>query len=130
MFIMSLRIPCRYKYFYLVNLRLEISSDYDAVFVIAPNETPGDITQWAVDYPPVGTVSPIRQTHDYKCRIPADPFMLVCASHMALIDAAKENWSIRSEEHTSELQSLMRTSYAVFCLKKKKHNKHTIIQHS
>src|SRR3546814_1107356 len=31
--------------------------------------------------------------------------------------------SIRSEEHTSELQSLMRISYAVFCLKKKK--KHT-----
>src|SRR3546814_3721354 len=28
---------------------------------------------------------------------------------------------IRSEEHTSELQSLMRNSYAVFCLKKKKH---------
>src|SRR3546814_4935553 len=28
---------------------------------------------------------------------------------------------LRSEEHTSELQSLMRTSYAVFCLKKKKH---------
>src|SRR3546814_7115310 len=35
----------------------------------------------------------------------------------------------RSEEHTSELQSLMRTSYAVFCLKKKKHNKHTQYQH-
>src|SRR3546814_9642865 len=34
---------------------------------------------------------------------------------------------IRSEEHTSELQSLMRISYAVFCLKKKKthNNKHT-----
>src|SRR3546814_7248089 len=32
----------------------------------------------------------------------------------------------RSEEHTSELQSLMRISYAVFCLKKKKkHSKHT-----
>src|SRR3546814_2519793 len=30
---------------------------------------------------------------------------------------------IRSEEHTSELQSLMRISYAVFCLKKKKHKK-------
>src|SRR3546814_4202651 len=29
----------------------------------------------------------------------------------------------RSEEHTSELQSLMRISYAVFCLKKKKHPK-------
>src|SRR3546814_1311853 len=31
----------------------------------------------------------------------------------------------RSEEHTSELQSLMRISYAVFCLKKKKHRKKT-----
>src|SRR3546814_1227804 len=28
-------------------------------------------------------------------------------------------WPMRSEEHTSELQSLMRISYAVFCLKKK-----------
>src|SRR3546814_1694400 len=33
----------------------------------------------------------------------------------------------RSEEHTSELQSLMRSSYAVFCLKKKKHT--TYIQY-
>src|SRR3546814_1312069 len=32
---------------------------------------------------------------------------------------------VRSEEHTSELQSLMRISYAVFCLKKKKHRRHT-----
>src|SRR3546814_10841501 len=30
---------------------------------------------------------------------------------------------LRSEEHTSELQSLMRNSYAVFCLKKKKKNR-------
>src|SRR3546814_1396699 len=41
----------------------------------------------------------------------------------------KSRWPVlvvpkpRSEEHTSELQSLMRTSYAVFCLKKK--NKHS-----
>src|SRR3546814_10158862 len=33
----------------------------------------------------------------------------------------------RSEEHTSELQSLMRISYAVFCLKKKKSNRRIII---
>src|SRR3546814_8560927 len=33
---------------------------------------------------------------------------------------AKERGEGRSEEHTSELQSLMRISYAVFCLKKKK----------
>src|SRR3546814_7601958 len=39
-----------------------------------------------------------------------------------------ENWlrmNLRSAEHTSELQSLMRTSYAVLCLKKKKTNKNT-----
>src|SRR3546814_8781083 len=33
----------------------------------------------------------------------------------------------RSEEHTSELQSLMRISYAVFCLKKKTNKQHTTI---
>src|SRR3546814_8365095 len=32
----------------------------------------------------------------------------------------------RSEEHTSELQSLMRISYAVFCLKKKKNHNNTL----
>src|SRR3546814_6825527 len=43
--------------------------------------------------------------------------------------AARDRLQERSEEHTSELQSLMRISYAVFCLKKKKsktqHNSHT-----
>src|SRR3546814_2894932 len=38
---------------------------------------------------------------------------------------------LRSEEHTSELQSLMRISYAVFCLKKKTHNtKHHSYTHN
>src|SRR3546814_15278481 len=36
----------------------------------------------------------------------------------------------RSEEHTSELQSLMRISYAVFCLKKKTKNKHKEIHYT
>src|SRR3546814_10258223 len=35
-------------------------------------------------------------------------------------EARRQNPGLRSEEHTSELQSLMRISYAVFCLKKKK----------
>src|SRR3546814_8356159 len=35
--------------------------------------------------------------------------------------------TVRSEEHTSELQSLMRISYAVFCLKKKKDDTNTNI---
>src|SRR3546814_2059093 len=34
--------------------------------------------------------------------------------------------ALRSEEHTSELQALMRISYAVFCLKKKKHDQQHI----
>src|SRR3546814_2236302 len=38
-------------------------------------------------------------------------------------DSGKLVYSTRSEEHTSELQSLMRNSYAVFCLKKKTHAK-------
>src|SRR3546814_1587656 len=42
----------------------------------------------------------------------------------ALVERARR---IRSEEHTSELQSLMRISYAVFCLKKKNHNNTTIV---
>src|SRR3546814_5921680 len=37
------------------------------------------------------------------------------------------NIDARSEEHTSELQSLMRISYAVFCLKKKNNNNNNII---
>src|SRR3546814_9719339 len=40
-------------------------------------------------------------------------------------DMRAAGFSYRSEEHTSELQSLMRISYAVFCLKKKKNN-HTL----
>src|SRR3546814_9162214 len=41
--------------------------------------------------------------------------------HMGTEPAGFHPRRMRSEEHTSELQSLMRTSYAVFCLKKKKH---------
>src|SRR3546814_1109378 len=40
--------------------------------------------------------------------------------HGVRIDFSRPGKPTRSEEHTSELQSLMRTSYAVFCLKKKK----------
>src|SRR3546814_6622701 len=43
--------------------------------------------------------------------------------HAHLLDHAIDAGDVdRSEEHTSELQSLMRISYAVFCLKKKKNN--------
>src|SRR3546814_9805055 len=44
--------------------------------------------------------------------------------------STKELLEMRSEEHTSELQSLMRISYAVFCLKKKKKHHTNIIKHN
>src|SRR3546814_3672309 len=51
--------------------------------------------------------------------VPGERTALECTGH-------------RSEEHTSELQSLMRISYAVFCLKKKTqqqhHNNHTLLR--
>src|SRR3546814_1618343 len=43
--------------------------------------------------------------------------------HSLLFSATMPAEVARSEEHTSELQSLMRISYAVFCLKKKKNTK-------
>src|SRR3546814_2034170 len=52
------------------------------------------------------------------------PTILASCEHIAQADAFiveddQDQCSGRSEEHTSELQSLMRTSYAVFCLNKK-----------
>src|SRR3546814_3773019 len=44
----------------------------------------------------------------------------IFARNPSFSSATKERRKARSEEHTSELQSLMRISYAVFCLKKKK----------
>src|SRR3546814_981016 len=52
------------------------------------------------------------------------PKMLTPASN-----TSGSNASARSEEHTSELQSLMRISYAVFCLKKKKKKHHHTTKH-
>src|SRR3546814_1391971 len=44
--------------------------------------------------------------------------------HSSSVCSASRTRRTRSEEHTSELQSLMRNSYAVFCLKNKKHIYH------
>src|SRR3546814_2107155 len=55
------------------------------------------------------------------------PTTSTLTSRLAFSDSALP----RSEEHTSELQSLMRISYAVFCLKKKtQYNKNDIIIHN
>src|SRR3546814_8216880 len=49
----------------------------------------------------------------------------VCAPTLGVHRNRPRERETRSEEHTSELQSLMRISYAVFCLKKKKKHKNT-----
>src|SRR3546814_5741258 len=62
---------------------------------------------------------------------PARRLSLPMKNH-SLSTWSSSNWTVsgsRSEEHTSELQSLMRISYAVFCLKKKKRNLHIKVQH-
>src|SRR3546814_1913341 len=53
---------------------------------------------------------------------PADHLAHRAAAAVAELD--HRGRARRSEEHTSELQSLMRISYAVFCLKKKKNKQH------
>src|SRR3546814_8248639 len=59
--------------------------------------------------------------HELDLEDALSPQPLLGLAHQAAAEAALA----RSEEHTSELQSLMRISYAVFCLKKKTHTKHT-----
>src|SRR3546814_10765645 len=57
-------------------------------------------------------------------RIPEIAVPAIMDTCFELVDhhPIRPHFALRSEEHTSELQSLMRISYAVFCLKKK-HNK-------
>src|SRR3546814_1413663 len=55
--------------------------------------------------------------------LPNHPWFIACQAHPEFLSTPRHGHPLfigRSEEHTSELQSLMRISYAVFCLKKKK----------
>src|SRR3546814_2609132 len=68
-----------------------------------------------MSWPPAGQHTPPTQPPAASMYAPAQP-----------VSQPTSSPSPRSEEHTSELQSLMRISYAVFCLKKKKKKIHTI----
>src|SRR3546814_9408738 len=66
----------------------------------------------------------IHHVHHLASRIPYDRLPGVLRDHPELAGTSRLTFlqslgCIRSEEHTSELQSLMRISYAAFCLKKK-----------
>src|SRR3546814_1366924 len=62
-----------------------------------------------------GPVVPER----HRAGCPREAALVLRAVHL-LVEAEQE----RSEEHTSELQSLMRNSYAVFCLNNKRYKQH------
>src|SRR3546814_1348201 len=65
------------------------------------------------------TTQPLPAIHDCDVHVHEREADLNAAGATNHLDGAREVLQCRSEEHTSELQSLMRISYAVFCLKKK-----------
>src|SRR3546814_6551208 len=71
----------------------------------------------------------ILAANEEKREVVVDPDVRYLGAHFAgeVLTGARQRFAStrfdRSEEHTSELQSLMRISYAVFCLKKKKKKK-------
>src|SRR3546814_3697685 len=85
-----------------------IQKTYWAVVKNSPPHAEGQLAHWLVKNPETNIVTP------YEKEVPGSLFSEL--SYRVL--QKTEHW-LRSEEHTSELQSLMRISYAVFCLKKK-----------
>src|SRR3546814_7311592 len=80
---------------------------------------------------PKAQSSPPRpQAHDAACRFPrvwqsSDNGGRMALQFLLVTSFVRSAMISRSEEHTSELQSLMRISYAVFCLKKKNKTEYT-----
>src|SRR3546814_6609124 len=94
-----------------------------------PHNYPADLEpglEASAFYDPANFTFPAG-THIAEVEIDADTGVTTLVNWVAVDDFGKvvnpmivEGQVHRSEEHTSELQSLMRISYAVFCLKKKK----------
>src|SRR3546814_6185160 len=82
----------------------------------------GDEQNGAAPFPTDGETLHESQNHQQYRRPDSDLAIGRQASHQEC-HATDEQEAERSEEHTSELQSLMRISYAVFCLKTKKNKK-------
>src|SRR3546814_7257655 len=77
----------------------EPGEQIDAIFVVQP----------VIGHQTIGRTGGRRSERLWHCRI---------GRHIEPAPVEQEEERTRSEEHTSELQSLMRISYAVFCLKK------------
>src|SRR3546814_6880826 len=79
-------------------------------------------TGWLVGEPHRGLAAMFTMMNAERLMVGIQGLGLAGAAYQQAVGYAKERLQgrSRSEEHTSELQSLMRISYAVFCLKKKK----------
>src|SRR3546814_8987698 len=87
-----------------------------ALLIFDVNETLTDMSPMGQRFDDVGAPAHVART--WFAALLRDGFSLTAAGvNESFATIAAES---RSEEHTSELQSLMRISYAVFCLKKKK----------
>src|SRR3546814_8179922 len=92
----------------------------------AANKCSGEIPDGSAPFRRGWSVISTRKRPSELSAAPSRPPRAVtCASYRGAIGQRPAGKHARSEEHTSELQSLMRISYAVFCLKKKK-NKRTL----
>src|SRR3546814_7930715 len=80
---------------------------------VSPRQSPSSSILWSISTDADGVVFAASFV---MCRPPCDPSTI--PDNDDTFDSPSCRW--RSEEHTSELQSLMRISYAVLCLKKKK----------
>src|SRR3546814_4846317 len=85
---------------------------------VVDNKAPDPIAARAAEAPPVEMPAAVKDSRSYRCKDNSVIYVDFLADDVsANLRTARD---ARSEEHTSELQSLMRISYAVFCLKKKR----------
>src|SRR3546814_4528379 len=94
-----------------------VTIGFDSIDAIAPLFSKYFDTEWTETDPAGFGSRAVVGKHRVKLVEKPDPAL---SDHFMQSLIAAE--MMRSEEHTSELQSLMRISYAVFCLKKKKKN--------
>src|SRR3546814_6871981 len=121
-------------------MQLEVLAELQPPVVVRQREAAVDV----VGHLFAGGVGEVIQRQDHHVVADADAAILTPEAEEFLRAHLTTSWSSRfgygrgcpwrsrSEEHTSELQSLMRISYAVFCLKKKKIYPHsnTMYRHS
>src|SRR3546814_1730432 len=119
--------------------RTRIASNRTPVVSRNQRSRPNHCSIWGIQRSPFASVGEI-----VICLIPSHRSWLLAAREKPAVDTitagaapisrisaavaplvTRSTARLRSEEHTSELQSLLRISYAVFCLKKKKEIKHT-----